>query len=360
MGSLRSWWMKPRQPDRRSAQRVRSPWLVAFQFGSAKSKRHRIRDISATGLYLLTEERWQPGEMISIALQRKDQVEVNPHYGIPVQVRAIRWGRDGVALSFVQAKDMDLSLHLNPLTNAPDFKEPAEVRQKFRMAKASAFVERICPSISGEAKILFRDRLGSVRIDNALNIALMAESLLAKTLNVGKKHAHPQIVMSILETGSWAEEEATHQLWAGLLASCCAEDLCSESSPEFRDDLKFIRLLRDLAPDHARIFEAACAKARLALAGSSSVSLQPVLFTRKELLNITGMRHQFYRIYGNIDHLEAFGLLKVRLRPGTFSFSATAEATPTILGLELYARCHGYRGELQAFYGLDEARSPVA
>jgi len=358
MKSLKNWFVKEAPPERRGAERVRSPWLVANQFGGAESKKHNIRDISSTGVFLLTEDRWQPGELVSIALRRKDEPELSPNQGIPVQVRAVRWDKDGVALCFVEAKDMDLNLGEGPLADTGERKEPEEVRRKFRMAKASAFVDRICPSVSEDVKVLLRDRLSTVRVGNALDIALKAESLLGSVSDT-KRRAHPKIVMSILESGSWADEEATHQLWAGFLVSCCTEELQDESSPEFARALDFIRMLLDLAPDHVRIFEAACARATVVVSECGATCTQPVFFTLEELLKVTGMQHQFYRIDVDIDHLVVFGLLKDRVKASSYTESTRMEATPTDLALELYASCHGYRGEPQGFYGL-AAHSPVA
>ena len=79
----------------------------------------------------------------------------------------------------------------------------------------------------------------------------------------------------------------------------------------------------------------------------------------EELMKITGMQHQFYRIDVDIDHLVVFGLLKDRVKSSSYTASTRAETTPTDLALELYASCRGYRGAPEGFYGL-AAHSPVA
>lgn len=344
MRSLKSWFVKETPPERRGAERVISPWLVAYEWGSAETKKHAVRDISSTGVYLLTEERWQPGELVSIGLHRKDRPELSHDRAIAVQVRAVRWGKDGVGLSFVQARDLDLGMGDGPLSNEGEHKEPELVKRRLRMARASAFVDRICPSISEDVKVLFRDRLSTVRVGNALEIALKAESLLTSKPDADSKRAHPKLVLRVLEDGSWADEEMIQQLWAGILVSSCSEDGEDESN------LELIELFSQLAPDHVKIWAGACERAKVIVPEAGPIFTEPVYFTMDELATITGMQHQYYRIETDIGHLTVFGLLKAKPKSSTYTSSSEAEATPTLLGLEMYARGHGHRGGLEEFY----------
>ena len=65
---------------------------------------HDIRDLSSTGFYLLTEERWYPGTLVLMTLQGSEDAAENadrPEHSISVQAMAIRQGKDGVGLQFV-------------------------------------------------------------------------------------------------------------------------------------------------------------------------------------------------------------------------------------------------------------------
>jgi hypothetical protein len=352
MRSLKSWFVKETPPERRGAERIASPWLVAYDWSSSETKRHDIRDISATGLYLLTNERWAPGELVSIGLHKKDLPVENSGHGIPVQVRAVRWGADGVGLSFVQAKDMDLHLGESPLADASDRKEPEGVRRKLRMAKASAFVDQICPSISEDVKVLFRDRLSTFRVGNAIEIALKAEEMLVSGEFVDRKRAHPRLVMRILEDGSWTDDDAIQKLWAGLLVGSCMKDGDDESNMEF------VTLLSDIASEHVQIFATACARANVFVSESGSVSAQPLVFTLEELGKITCL-HDMNRIDVDIDHLTVFGLFEKRVKSSSYTSVSDAVIRPSSLGLELYARCHGHRGATQDFYSALRKREPA-
>lgn len=91
------WW----SPDPRSAPREHAPGLAAYYWNGTAPKAHSVRDISASGLYVVTEERWYPGTLILMTLERTDAGEEITERSISVLSRAVRWGNDGVGLQFV-------------------------------------------------------------------------------------------------------------------------------------------------------------------------------------------------------------------------------------------------------------------
>jgi hypothetical protein len=98
---LQRWW----SPDPRRAPRERAPGLAAYYWNGAAPKAHSVRDISATGLYVVTEERWYPGTLILMTLQNTQAGEEISERSISVLSRAVRWGNDGVGLQFVLNQD---------------------------------------------------------------------------------------------------------------------------------------------------------------------------------------------------------------------------------------------------------------
>jgi hypothetical protein len=100
---LQRWW----SPDPRKAAREEGPGASAYYWTGAPPAAHHIRDISSTGLYLVTEERWYPGTLVLMTLQRTDCDEQDPDRSIHVHTRAVRWGNDGVGLEFVLADPQD-------------------------------------------------------------------------------------------------------------------------------------------------------------------------------------------------------------------------------------------------------------
>ena len=101
--SLKTWLPAGLTRDRRGAFRKRWPRLVAYGDQGEALTVHGVRDISATGLYIMTENRWPLGAEVKLSLQRTDGLDENSANPITVQLRVSRWGTDGVGLEFVQA-----------------------------------------------------------------------------------------------------------------------------------------------------------------------------------------------------------------------------------------------------------------
>ena len=100
---LQRWW----SPDPRKAPRVLTPGLAAYYWNGEAPVAHGIRDISSSGLYVVTEERWYPGTLVLMTLQRNDLGDEMAERSIAVQSRAVRWGPDGVGLQFVLPDEQD-------------------------------------------------------------------------------------------------------------------------------------------------------------------------------------------------------------------------------------------------------------
>jgi hypothetical protein len=90
--------------DRRIARRKHWPRLLAYDQDGGALEVHGVKDLSANGLYLMTEERWPLGTHVTMILQRTDALEDNVRSdAISVQLRVVRWGKDGVGLAFMQS-----------------------------------------------------------------------------------------------------------------------------------------------------------------------------------------------------------------------------------------------------------------
>lgn len=93
--------------DRRRGKRHPLPGLVAYYWTGGAPQAFHIGNISTNGLFLLTEERWFPGTLIQMTLQRVDTSGEEPGDSIPVQSKVVRWADDGVGLSFLHARSAD-------------------------------------------------------------------------------------------------------------------------------------------------------------------------------------------------------------------------------------------------------------
>jgi hypothetical protein len=102
--SLKDWIQEKFSKDRRRADRQASPQLVAFYWDGSPPKAHGIRDISSTGLFLITEGSWYPGTLVMMTLQEDGTVVDRAGESIAVEAEVIRVGADGVGLAFVMSR----------------------------------------------------------------------------------------------------------------------------------------------------------------------------------------------------------------------------------------------------------------
>jgi hypothetical protein len=129
--------------ERRRANRKSSPQLAAFFWTGAAPVEHGIRDISSTGLFLVTEERWYPGTVVMMTLQKKGEPVDSPDRSIAVQSRAVRWGEDGVGLQFVLPEANERKRGKNLLEEGVDRRALEKFLEGFQSENGSARVERI-------------------------------------------------------------------------------------------------------------------------------------------------------------------------------------------------------------------------
>ena len=339
-------------PDRRRSERRISPDLAAYLWIGSLPKAANVRDISSTGVYLLTRERWAPGDTVSMTLQRRGPLEGNFERRVVVQARAVRWGDDGIAVSFVLPAGMDLRLWESPLKSTAEQTQPEDILQEFRMASAIAFLSRISPGVVDDVRRLLREGLSNFRVASAMEIALTAERMLSFSANPERLRALPALVLRILEDGSWSDAESTQHLWAGLLATSCSPSGKDESN------LAFVNLLCQLTSAHVRLLTAACTKSAKFMAGVERLSSRPVTLSARDMMQITGCR-DLNRIHRDLEYLSEVGLLKSMVKSESFSLIEGTEIAPTGLGLQLFARCNGHRGATQEFYGVPGSPSDI-
>jgi hypothetical protein len=87
--------------NRCPAKRYSTPDLVAYYFTGGAPHSFQVADMSATGLYLLTPERWAPGTLIQMTLHRKDGSGGSPKDSICVLSELVRFDKNGAGFSFI-------------------------------------------------------------------------------------------------------------------------------------------------------------------------------------------------------------------------------------------------------------------
>jgi hypothetical protein len=144
--SLKSWFektfageqLKQPRPERREVS-----GLEAIHWTGSSPGLDIVKNISSSGMYLVTRERWQEGEINPVRLVYPELTDDSPERQVTVETRTVRWGEDGMGLSFVLPDCMDLWLW-----NGGERVEPADILTEFRLSRALAFLRRICPSAS--------------------------------------------------------------------------------------------------------------------------------------------------------------------------------------------------------------------
>lgn len=332
--------------ERRSAERQSIDQFAAYRWNGSSVKQEAVKDISSTGLYILTEERWQPGTLLLLTLQREGPLEMNPEGRIEVQAKVVRHGEDGVGLTFVLPDDPDSRRWESLRDRLIEKAKPEDMRRLVRMSEALGFLSRICPEGAERVGQLVAERLDNQKLENAVSIALRAENLLTLEPATGPLRTDPDLIVRILEKGSCSDEDWLRHFWGGLLATSCAVNGKDESSQVF------VELLSQLTTFPVRILTVVCTRATKVLAESGSVSAKPLACKIEELTLTTGSQGQ--QLARDLEHLCELGLIEKRdsNSPRLLSSEET-DLTPSSLGLQLFARCNGHRGSLREFYSVD-------
>jgi hypothetical protein len=217
--------------ERRSAGRRPPPDnFSVFRWNGSRLTQEPVKDISSTGLYILTEERWPTDTLLSLTLQRPGPLEMNPERRIEVQAKVVRCGKDGVGLAFVLKDDSESRQWASLREHLIDRAKPEDMLSLVRLVEAVAFLSRLCPGEADKVRELLNGRLSKHKLANAVAIALKAENLLAGEPIRDKQRVNPNLVIRILEDGSCSNEVWLKDFWGGLLATCCAVDAKDQSS----------------------------------------------------------------------------------------------------------------------------------
>jgi Flp pilus assembly protein TadG len=107
LGRMRHWLLKEKDEElpSRAPRRTKPEVVVHYWDGSAPGGR-LLRDVSQTGAYIYTPERWYVGTIIRIILQGhpttiRDDGTTSPTSSTCIAARVVRHESDGVAVEFV-------------------------------------------------------------------------------------------------------------------------------------------------------------------------------------------------------------------------------------------------------------------
>ncbi len=109
VGKVKGWLLQEDEEPRR-ALRIAQPEIVVYYWDGSAPEGRRIHDLSETGAYICTPERWYLGTIVRLILQGYAAAMPNDGAAAPrastcVRARVVRHGSDGVAVEFVFRND---------------------------------------------------------------------------------------------------------------------------------------------------------------------------------------------------------------------------------------------------------------
>jgi len=105
MGGL-SRWLENRPEDKRRAPRQAQPSVLVYYWDGSVPEGRKIRDISASGAYVITPERWYVGTIVRLILQGYKTTSqpdggIVPSRSTSIPSRVVRHGPDGIGVEFM-------------------------------------------------------------------------------------------------------------------------------------------------------------------------------------------------------------------------------------------------------------------
>lgn len=101
MKPMKDWFKSFTTSDPRTTSRHKTPPVVAYFWDGACPVAHTVKNISSSGFYLETTERWLLGTLVMVTLQRTGNDPWGADCSVMVMSKVIRYGDDGVGFSFI-------------------------------------------------------------------------------------------------------------------------------------------------------------------------------------------------------------------------------------------------------------------
>jgi Flp pilus assembly protein TadG len=133
MKPIKRWFDELFTTDRRKSERRKSPQLVTFYWDGGPPTPRAVRDISATGFFVITEQRWYPGTLVMVRLQRPGWTGLER--SITVRAKVVRTDGDGVGFEFVPPVRHGSQRILSLMEEGADQKELDRFTQRLNVAK---------------------------------------------------------------------------------------------------------------------------------------------------------------------------------------------------------------------------------
>jgi PilZ domain len=325
--------------ERRRDQRTDANGLTASCSTGSEQKKVRIGNISPTGLYLVTEERWQVGTTVVLTLGEKSSFEDSSRSQVKLWTRCVRVDEGGAGLAFTHSH-INREKWLEAMSRAPSLVAENHPVQVFRFTRALSFLFHISPASEVEILKLISGILTRERTERVIEIALLVDDRLESQSRASRMNLPPGLLLRILSLAIEVEEAEIRELWARLLAAFSLYDSQDELN------LAHVRLLSKLNLLHLRILSAAWLRANQAGLKSGPASPNGDFCTVKEIEAIAGIA-LVERIEWIVNDLHELGLLGGTTKPALCGRLAEVDLSLTDLGLKFCERSFGQSRPVQ-------------
>lgn len=317
---------------RRDSRRAADELDVSYTSESGQ-RTARVKDLSPTGIFIVTGDRLALGQRIPLTLKRWSLPESSSHPPMQLFAKTVRYGKDGVGLAFLYG-DSESEAWLKLVDEASPLLEQRDAMRMLRVTSALAYLSRISAADCNESLRLILDEMVFETGETALDVLIGAEEIVSRRQQSTRSDVSPRVIHQILFNGARTETRWARNFWAGLLAAA------SLSGANDEKNLEYVTLLSQLDFVQLRIFATACTRSTQVVNDSGEMTVRPLACKADQISWLTGVS-DYVHIECALDGLHQFGLLEKTVKRDPFALLEVANLTPTCNGLNFYAKCRG-------------------
>jgi len=141
MRAILEWLIWPTFRETQRAEPRADVPLVAHYWDGGAPMAHKIQEISADKLYLLTDQRWYPGTLVMLSLQREDVSATDPDRAITVKGQVVSSDANGVSFALVLPEKNGRDLTREALPGGADKKTFHHFLKRLQESRGQALIE---------------------------------------------------------------------------------------------------------------------------------------------------------------------------------------------------------------------------
>lgn len=331
MSRIRTLLARTGLSERRKDQRVDANGLTVSYLAGKEQKTVRIGNISPTGLYLVTGERWAPGAPVLLTLGEKSVFDSCSRSQVKLWAKCARVDDNGVGLSFAHSH-INSTKWLEAMSKAPSMIAENHPVHVFRFTRALAFLFHISPTSEEQILNLMTKGFSREGAERAIEVALFAADILESQSSECRMDVSPNLVLKILEVAAEVNDQEAREYSARLLSACTLTDPQDDLNPLLANLLSRLDLL------HLRILTAAWSLASEVDPKASSSMPNCAECTVEEIQAIAGIANE-EQVESMVDGLHELGLLGSTAKRALGVRLLKVNMTLTSLGLRFCERC---------------------